>query len=305
MDSEIEAKETQGQPEQVNTEVQEEVRQPPTPPNTRHFSLDFAGKRIELDYESIVGPCVGQFVAAVVLLISVVVFPIRINYGFGIAASVIAILSSLFGTYIANNSNIGNRVLGQVPLLGDLTVHSANAMFLFIWWIVTTGVLTFNGPFIETGNGYLAVWAGFILSIIGLSHHIEPMKTFSDEQNLFRNGLLISSIVLICAVGIYVNTFPEAVYALVIAIITVVLVMMQQFGLNGSLSGIMIYRGLALSWLILAVVTTFRAPFTTTGNGYFASWGGFFFCIKCAMKTYESPSGDIEMTEEDPDQAAV
>lgn len=39
------------------------------------------------------------------------------------------------------------------------------AMFLIIWWVVGTGVVTFGSPFLSTGNGYFASFAAVFASV--------------------------------------------------------------------------------------------------------------------------------------------
>jgi len=314
MDHEINEKGADEEPEEEAVEPEQTVirsevvtQEPPASASNypHRLKMQFRGKQIELDFESLMGPCIGQLVSAIVLLIAATTFPQHKNFSYSIVASVFAIVFSMLGSYLSYNTDMGNRRLFTMKFLGDVTIHSANATFLFVWWIISTGILTFDGPFVETGNGYLAAWTGFILSIIGLSHHVQPLKEIFNEDNLFRNGLLISSLVVICAVAKFVKEFGEASYALVIAIITVLLVLVQQYSSRAAFAGIIIYRGLAVLWLVSAVITTFRDPFTSTGNGYFAVWGGLFFCIKCAIRSYEMPAGDVELVEEDQDLAAV
>ena len=38
------------------------------------------------------------------------------------------------------------------------------SMFLFVWWCVGTGVITFKAPFTVTSNGYFSAWAGVIFA---------------------------------------------------------------------------------------------------------------------------------------------
>ena len=58
------------------------------------------------------------------------------------------------------------KVLFNLPKVGDVTVESLTAFFLFAWWCVGAGILTFQGPFTQTTNGYFATWAGLVSSTL-------------------------------------------------------------------------------------------------------------------------------------------
>ena len=58
------------------------------------------------------------------------------------------------------------KVLFNLPKIGDVTVESLTAFFLFAWWCVGAGILTFQGPFTQTTNGYFATWAGLVSSTL-------------------------------------------------------------------------------------------------------------------------------------------
>ena len=38
------------------------------------------------------------------------------------------------------------------------------SLFLFLWWGIGTGIITFKAPFPTTSNGYFSAWAGFLFS---------------------------------------------------------------------------------------------------------------------------------------------
>lgn len=49
---------------------------------------------------------------------------------------------------------------------------------MFVVWATVAGILTFDGPFRDTGNGYFATWAGFIVVIFFANHQ------FSREDEI-------------------------------------------------------------------------------------------------------------------------
>lgn len=38
------------------------------------------------------------------------------------------------------------------------------SLFLFLWWGIGAGIITFKSPFIRTSNGYFSAWAGFLFA---------------------------------------------------------------------------------------------------------------------------------------------
>ena len=52
------------------------------------------------------------------------------------------------------------------------------AAIMFIIWATVAGVLTFDGPFRDTGNGYFATWGGFIVAVFFANHQ------FSREDEI-------------------------------------------------------------------------------------------------------------------------
>lgn len=49
---------------------------------------------------------------------------------------------------------------------------------MFVIWATVAGILTFDGPFRDTGNGYFATWVGFIVVIFFANHQ------FSREDEI-------------------------------------------------------------------------------------------------------------------------
>ena len=54
------------------------------------------------------------------------------------------------------------------------------SLFLFLWWGIGTGIITFKSPFTETSNGYFSAWAGFLFATREYScvHVMCPSSTF-------------------------------------------------------------------------------------------------------------------------------
>jgi len=73
---------------------------------------------------------------------------------------------------------------------GDLFPLMHAAGILFIWWTISTGVLTFGtrAPFLLVGNGYISTWICFIASLylchlgFGLGEKLGAMSGAGDNQ---------------------------------------------------------------------------------------------------------------------------
>merc|ERR1712232_1365935 len=131
------------------------------------------------------------------------------------------------GLFFIYGTERGNRKLFESRFLGEITIQKANAIVNFLWWLISTSMLTFGGPFLETGNGYLAAWAGFILSILSLANYFESIKDLVEGDRGFVTGLFIASIIQLVALPRFVSGSPEAIFALVVTCLTIVAILLQ------------------------------------------------------------------------------
>ncbi|CAJ1960788.1 unnamed protein product [Cylindrotheca closterium] len=227
-------------------------------------------------------PFLGQLLVAPILILASTLAEFSSkNYGYATAVAVVAILFSAGGLYLLQKGELYNQQFMALPILGPCSVGYTLSLANFVWWGVAAGILTFSGPFTVTGNGYFAVWAGFFASALGVGitqHHLQ------DLNQTIR--LATASIVIICAVPSTMGGFfdSEAIFALTLACFTLVfcIITTNFSSLISQQNAFYMLLGLTLLWVIEAALVTFRGPFTETGNGYFASWGGAFLCIVSA-----------------------
>jgi len=260
------------------------------------------------------GPYIGQFVAASVLLISLIVSPLRLAYhAYSISAAVIAMVFSMLGIYFYKKRNIGTRHLATLPLLGAVNLENANDMFIFIWWIFATVVLTFFGPFEETSNGFFAAWIGLYFAVVSSTNgklNMERMKKATEGEQGYMNVALTASVVLICSLLKFLGSqfWGETVFAMVAGSLTIVIVAMISLtaSAKSALKKYPVFDFLGVFWVISALLTTFRGPFLVTGNGYFAVWAGSVSCFmvsSVSKEIAEEGQGDIgEESKEDRQQ---
>lgn len=221
-------------------------------------------------------PLVLVILTSFVLMLSVVTWEETIkSYGYAVAVPVVSLLLS-----------IGYLLLtifqtGLYNLYGNHMTH-----ILFMWNFTGACFLTFSSPFTTTGNGYFAAWGCVATSAMAMGFTGDAFR--SRVQGLGSLlGLGASSAIVIIALIDYVGANvqsinrKESIYAMVVAVFTVLLVVGIMFFQSQHGTKAWFARSkfgalalFAFSWMILACLVTFRGPFNTTGNGYFASWAG-------------------------------
>lgn len=90
----------------------------------------------------------------------------RGNSAFGIAAGVVSLVACAY--LIASYKSIPE------------TIMKVTMAILFALWACIAGICTFNGPFILTGNGYFACWAGMISSLMFGMHELKMQQAEDD-----------------------------------------------------------------------------------------------------------------------------
>lgn len=153
---------------------------------------------------------------------------------------------------------------------------------LFMWNFSGASFLTFGSPFTTTGNGYFAAWACVVVSAMATGLNGDNFRSRIEGLGSLL-GLGCSSILVIIALIEFLGSGP-ATYAMIVAIFSVILVAGVMYAekkhsvLTQTKMFLRVKFGLliffALLWLVLACLVTFHGPFTSTGNGYFASWVG-------------------------------
>jgi len=188
------------------------------------------------------------------------------------------------------------KVLFTAPVIGDMTFSRCNGLFLAIWWGIGMGVLTFNGPFINTTNGYFAVWFGFICAVAGVGITVPTIKHVATSYSPYLLGFCVCALVvgLELAIGYLLSgaNVRGIGYGMVVAVlgffVGFTILLLEIFGAaidpklrRAVLTTMVVLWGLAALWL------TFVGPFKQLGNGYFGLWVGL-ICVSKLM--LDSPS---------------
>ncbi len=175
-----------------------------------------------------------------------------------------------------------------------ITVQKIWAILLVLWWGFGAFFGTFKAPFVATTNGYFALWAGFVFSLMGLADVMEGVasKMKGAKVGSPARGLIFAAVVLLIALIPYVENsngafFGESVFGMVSSAVTIVVALGLIFldNLEHKIAQA-VSAVLALLWLATAGILTFRGPFLLTGNGFFASYAGLFMAFQICSQAF-------------------
>lgn len=155
------------------------------------------------------------------------------------------------------------------------------SLFLFLWWAVGTGVITFKAPFLEVGNGYFSAWAGLAFTTHWALNIDTTKFTELDKCRkclvLFAMAAAITMFACIPYLHSGSGYVGQSAWGLTAGLITVIVCCVLIY-LNDTISAqIMKVTSIILFiiWAAVCGVCTFDGPFLKASNGYFGCWGGF------------------------------
>jgi len=242
-------------------------------------------------------PLVLILATSFVLLLAVMTWegPMK-SYGYAISVPVLSIVLSL--TYLFLTVFKEN----VYTMYGKHMTH-----LLFLWNFTGASFLTFSSPFTTTGNGYFAAWGCVVTSAMAMGFSGEAFRSRVEGLGSLLGWCGSAAIVVIAVIDFIgkgdINR-KESIYAMVISIFTILLVAgtiyyekkvsqeAPKWFSKAKFGGIALF---AVLWLVLACLVTFRGPFATTGNGYFASWAG----ASCAWFAAFAAWKDVGISTED------
>jgi len=227
-------------------------------------------------------PLVGMMVSSVVLLVAVMswkglpMWRSTVWRSYAIAYPCVTLVISFMGVLMTCKK--------EFYLNNGIFIH----IFLFLWSFIGACLLTFLNPFTQTGNGYFAAWGTVVFAAGALGIRGDTFVSSIRGLGCIM-GLISSSIVVLIAMTDYVGPSSffrgAAVYGMVVSCCTLLVFLLFIVdekrrmrngggGQNDSIFHVIMLSIFAVLWVALAGITTFRGPFLSVGNGYFASWSG-------------------------------
>ena len=224
---------------------------------------------------------IGQLIAAVVLVIAIgVLDSSTVHFAYTIAVGAVATGGALLGLWLGASSH-GEKALFAAPVVGQLSANGCVAAFLATWWGIGTYIITFEGPFVSTCNGYFAVWFGLVCSLTAVGDALPQLRASTSICSSTLLGLAACALI----VGLELNSGPggtlsrQMVYGMVVATLTfAVVLVMLLLQLSHTPLDASIARALHLTivglWGVASLWLTLTGPFTDFSNGFFALWAG-------------------------------
>jgi len=183
----------------------------------------------------------------------------------------------------------------RMPRDAQLTVLQASAGFLFVWWGIGCGILTFHAPYQSTSNAFFACWVALFSSLImcvdSFSNLQSAWKKYataaSDMTVQLMLVMLMASLILFLSSLDFANS-GQGKWGIICGLFTAALTMIYYYLQSQHRLSLVGRKGMSallfLLWAVGVGVLTFDYPFRITGNGFFACWTG---AVASACFTYQ------------------
>jgi hypothetical protein len=143
------------------------------------------------------------------------------------------------------------------------------SLFLFFWWALGTGIITFKGPFLTASNGYFAAWIG-LFSTAHWALHIDTAQF--TELDTGRKTLLVfgtAAAVEMLACITYFRNYPgQSAWGFTAGLITVIVCAVLSKIYDDVNAQVLKVTAILLfaTWAVVAGICTFDAPFLAAGK---------------------------------------
>eukprot|EP01062_Namystynia_karyoxenos_P014513 TRINITY_DN1521_c0_g1_i1.p1 TRINITY_DN1521_c0_g1~~TRINITY_DN1521_c0_g1_i1.p1 ORF type:complete len:539 (+),score=131.27 TRINITY_DN1521_c0_g1_i1:103-1617(+) len=161
------------------------------------------------------------------------------------------------------------------------------ALFLAAWWAAGTGCMTFEAPYVHTGNAYFGAWAALIFAwIMCFIYWPEISKSAERVGSRGKEIAVLTLASLVVAIQASIDCADASdckdqlawavacgwVSFVICAIVIILFEKIAEF-----FKWIVLF--LFLWWAAGVGVLTFDKPYVFTGNAYFGSWVAFFMTV--------------------------
>jgi hypothetical protein len=149
------------------------------------------------------------------------------------------------------------------------TTEKPVSLFLFFWWFLGTGIITFKAPFVTAGNGYFSAWAGLLFTThwalnIDISKFPEMDKV---RKTLIVFGSCAAFVVFACIP--YFTTYTgQAAWGFSAGLLTVLLCGVLQKKYDDVQPKMLKFIAIIMFgiWAVTACLCTFYGPFLAAGK---------------------------------------
>lgn len=180
-------------------------------------------------------------------------------------------------------------------------LHFVNALLMWIFWTINTGIFTFDSPFTQLKNGWIASWATFVFT----SLHLGSVSGFVQEkmsraENGVRSlsltmtyvlGAIVTSAIELVAASIICTDFCEkaVAYSVAVGVCGIVFAVLILLPVPDNVKLVVAVINL-IWWFVAVLFLTFIEDLFTAGraNGYFATWAAFLFAMLIAFPYFSA-----------------
>ena len=150
------------------------------------------------------------------------------------------------------------------------TTEKPVSLFLFVWWFLGTGVITFKAPFVTAGNGYFSAWAGLLFTT-HWALNVDISKF--PEMDKVRKTLIIFGC---CAVFVMFACIPyfkvytgHAAWGFSAGLLTAISCGVLQKKYDDVQPKMLKFFAIIMFgiWAVTACLCTFDGPFLAAGKG--------------------------------------
>jgi hypothetical protein len=159
------------------------------------------------------------------------------------------------------------------------------SIFLLAWWIGGFGCFTYHLPFSLTGNGFYGSWLSLVSSGLLFARYVAPFRGLKEGTGSHNAvdilSLWTAAILLVVQLAVdqqanlTVSYGSDWIWGIVICVSTMLCLITVEMKLLIKEAVAVIALLLLAGWAAAVGVLTFKYPYTSPGNGYYATWIGF------------------------------